>query len=96
MAILPGMPAQEVISAFRGTVDFYLWNGIPCARSWPRWKFLPRTPEVQVYINLLKEAMAVWKDLPQDIRDAYNEQARGSGLMGRDLWIRAYIKGLDY
>ena len=96
MAIIPGMPAQEVISAFKGAVDFYLWNGIPCARTWPRWKFLPRTPAVQVYIDLLKQAMAIWAVLPANIRDAYTEQARGSGLIGRDLWVRAYIKGLDY
>lgn len=96
MAKLPGMPAQEVISTFKGAVDFYLWNGINCARSWPRWKFLPRTPAVQVYIDLFTEAMTTWANLPAVIRDAYDQQAQGSGLIGRDLWVRAYIKGLAY
>jgi len=96
MVILTAMPAQEVISTFRGAVDFYLWNGINCARGWPRWKLKKRTPEVQVYIDLFRVAMNAWGDLPAVIRDAYNQQAQGSGLMGRDLWVRAYIKGLDY
>lgn len=77
-------------------VDFYLWKGIPVARRWPSWKLKGRAPAVQTYINLFKEAMELWPTLPQAVRLAYEDQARGSGLIGRDLWVRAYIKGLDY
>jgi len=90
------MPNQEVISTFKGKVDFYLHWGRNVARIWPAWKLKKRSPAVQVYIDLFTEAMNLWGELPPVIRDAYNAQAQGSGLMGRDLWVRAYIKGLDY
>ena len=77
-------------------MDFYLWIDIPCARSWPRWKFLPRTPAVQVYIDLMRAAMAAWNTASSDLKAAYRHQAQGSGLTARDLWVRGYIKGLDY
>lgn len=44
----------------------------------------------------MREAMATWAVLPADIKAAYTQQARGSGLRDIDLWVRAYIKGLAY
>ena len=44
----------------------------------------------------MRAAMAAWNTASADIKAAYNHQAQGSGLMGRDLWVRGYIKGLDY
>lgn len=38
MPVLNALPAEAVIIALRGKVDFYYWRGIPCARKWPRGK----------------------------------------------------------
>jgi hypothetical protein len=38
MAKMERMPDRATIRAGRGKVDFYLWKGVPCCRSWPRWK----------------------------------------------------------
>lgn len=96
MAKIPKMPAQAVISTFRGKVDFYVHKGVPMARLWPSWKLKKRSPAVQVYIDLFTTAMHAWATLPANIREAYNQQAQESGLMGRDLWVRAFISGIRY
>lgn len=47
MPVLGALPEEPVIIALRGKLDFYLWRGIPCCRSWPRAPTEPRSPAVQ-------------------------------------------------
>ncbi|GAI50136.1 unnamed protein product, partial [marine sediment metagenome] len=37
-----------------------------------------------------------WKKLSPTVQAAYNKYATNSGLTGRDLLMRAYIRGLYY
>ncbi|GAH92479.1 unnamed protein product, partial [marine sediment metagenome] len=36
-----------IIKGFKGTLDFYVWKGITCVRSWPRSPGRKRAPAVQ-------------------------------------------------
>lgn len=48
MPVLGALPAEPLIIALRGKLDYYLWRGIPCCRTWPRAPRGPRSPAVQV------------------------------------------------
>ena len=94
MAKLRRLPSRETISGFRGKVDFYLWDLIPVARKWPRKPDRARSPAVQAQWPAFAYAAHAWKYLPPEIQSAYNSMAQRSGLSGRDLQERAYLKGL--
>lgn len=95
MAVLDVLPEQQIIDGFKGVLDFYLWKGIPVARKWPVW--MPRIPtpteatnqQAFSYINKL------WKDLPPNIKQTWNDMASDTSLTGKDLSVRAYMQGRD-
>lgn len=93
MAKLLRMPSQAIIDLFAGVIDFYLWKGIPCARAWPRYK--PRTPSPIELAN--QQAFAYvnqqWASLDIAIKEQWNAMAGGTHLTGKDLSVRAYLKG---
>lgn len=94
MARLLEMPHQAIIDGFKGSVDFYVHRGIPCARSWPKSPGKARSPEVRAQWPLFSYASKEWNNLSQFVRDAYIELATNSGLSGRDMQVRAYLSGL--
>jgi len=95
---------MDVISGFRGKIDFYLCYetcpvetgevGIPCARRWPRSPGHLRSPAVMQQWSAFSEASRFWSQISKEVRDAYNKMASGTGLSGRDLFTRGYITGL--
>lgn len=93
MATLKKMPPQAIIDGFKGTIDFYYWRGIPCVRKWPVWH--PRTPTPVEATNQHSFAYCnkAWKDLPANIKTRWNEMAGGTGLTGKDHYVRAYMRG---
>jgi len=104
MAKLLGMPSQAVIDGYKGKIDFYLWHptcdpenrgdGIPVARKWPRSPGHLRAPAVMAQWPIFTEAARGWSKLSKDEQDAYRAMAAHSGMSGRDLFTRSYIKGL--
>jgi hypothetical protein len=88
------MPYQAIIDGFKGKIDFYVHDGVPCARKWPRSPGHDRAPAVEAQWPLFTEAVQLWPTLPADIQAAYNKMAEGTGLSGRDLFERAYISGI--
>lgn len=94
MAKITEMVAQKVIDGFKGVIDFYLYMGVACARKWPRKVGPERTQAVINQWQYFTYVSANWNSLPQEIQDAYNEMASGSGLSGRDLFTRSYLSGL--
>lgn len=44
--------------ALKGVLDYYVWRGIPCVRSWPRSPKLPRAPRVKATINTMADFTA--------------------------------------
>lgn len=104
MAKLKVLPHLAIIDGFKGVVDFYVNHqtcdpelkgpGIPCARKWPRSPGHLRAPAVEAQWPAFAYAAAEWNNLSQEIRDAYNEMASGTGLSGRDMFTRSYLTGL--
>ena len=88
------LPEQAIISGFKGKIDFYLWKGVPCARKWPRSPGKRRSPAVEAQWQFFQKAVELWNELSQEVKDAYNTMAAGSGLSGRDLFTRGYLSGL--
>lgn len=94
MAKLLVLPEQAVISGYKGTVDFYVHDGVPCARSWPRSPGKRRAPAVEAQWPLFTFASREWDNLTPIVKLAYDAMAMAAGLSGRDLQMRGYLRGL--
>lgn len=94
MAKLRVMPSLAIIDGLKGKVDFYLWMGIPVARSWPRSPGSDRAPSVQAQWSAFSYASKSWLTVSDEIRQAYLDMATNTGLTGRDMFMRGYISGL--
>lgn len=95
MATLKKMPPQAIIDGLKGTLDYYYWKDIPCVRKWPVWR--PRTPGPAEAANQQDFAYInkAWKTLPANIKAQWSSMAGGTGLTGKDLAVRAYMKGAN-
>jgi len=93
MAKIKTMVADEVISGFKGKLDFYVHDGQPCVRMWPRSPGRKRAPAVEAQWPLFSVSAKLWSTIPQDIRDAYEHMASNTGLAARDMFTRSYISG---
>jgi len=96
MAKLDHMPTKEIIDGFKGSIDFYLWRGIPVARKWPRKPRQPGTPEQKATWTRFKYINSLAGTLPPDVIAAYKFMAAGSGLTWKDYVIRLYLTGDGY
>lgn len=94
MAKLTAMPEQAIIDGYKGTIDFYVYLGIPVARSWPRSPGKHRAPAVEAQWPSFTTAAQEWANLSPFVQAAYTAMAESSGLCGRDLQIRSYLQGL--
>ncbi len=95
MAIITKMPALTIIKGFRGTLDFYVWKGIACVRSWPRSPGRKRAPAVEAQWSAFSEATKLWSLLSPEVQDAYNRMAAGTHLTGRDIQVKSYLTNLS-
>lgn len=93
MARIKEMLGEKVISGFRGKLDYYYWMGIACVRRWPKSPRLPRSPGVVAAQQPFIQAASLWRTTPQYLQDFYNTMASGTGLSGRDMFMRAYMSG---
>lgn len=91
MARLNALPSVDTISGYRGTIDYYVWLGLPCARRWPRWKIKTRSAALQSQWPVFRDAVSLWNELSPEVRDAYKSMASGSTLSGRDMMVKMYI-----
>ena len=104
MARLTALPELARISGFKGVIDYYVYHpsdpaitgvhGTPCARRWPRSPGHRRAPAVEAQWPAFSQAVTYWPQLSPEIKHAYIKMASGTGLSGRDLFTRSYLKGL--
>ncbi|GAI00479.1 unnamed protein product [marine sediment metagenome] len=94
MAKLLALPSTAIIDGFKGTIDFYVHRGIPCARAWPKSPGKARSPAVMAQWPFFAYASKEWSHLSPIVQEAYNSLATNSGLSGRDMQVRAYLTGL--
>lgn len=86
------MPDSGTIIASRGRVDYYLWKGVPVARSWP--VYTPYTPSAaelatrNAFINTTKATGYVGSA----INDMYRAMHAGLGITWVDHF-RATARG---
>jgi len=95
MAVLERLPEQQIIDGFKGVIDFYLWKGIPCARKWPTWRPYRFSPVQQENQAAFAYAVALWPTLDPIVKAQWNSMAGGTARTGRDLFLRAYLKGTN-
>jgi hypothetical protein len=93
MAKLNAMPAQAIVDSLAGTVDFYLWRGIACARKWPRCSTIPRTTGEQLAAAEFAYINQHAKDVPPNLQALYIELAAASSLTWKDWLTRLYLSG---
>lgn len=96
MARLNAMPNKEIVDTFKGVIDFYLWKGIPCARSWPRYKPRQASPDEAAVQSDFSYINKLASQLPEDIIDQYKAMAVGTPFTWKDLLVRGYMGGFDY
>ena len=94
MARLLVLPHQDIIDGLKGSIDYYVHRGIPCARSWPKSPGKHRSLAVMAQWPIFSFATKEWKNLSKAVQDSYTQFSTDSGLAGRDLQIRAYMTGL--
>lgn len=93
MAKIAEMPNEIIVSGFKGILDYYVWMGIPCVRSWPSRRTLPHSPAEQAQWPIFATAITVWTQADDETRAAYEKMAQGSTLSGRDIASKLYMKG---
>lgn len=93
MAKLTVLPEQAIIDGFKGTIDMYLWKGIPCARSWPRSPGKRRAPAVEAQWDTFTYATRIWSYMSPEVQAAYEEARHGTYLSARDLAIKGFLSG---
>ena len=91
MAKLAALPEEAIISGFKGTLDYYVWNGIPVCRSWPNKGRSNMTAAERAVWPVFSDAVHIWNQMSPEVRDAYNAMASGSTLSGRDMATKMYI-----
>ena len=94
MAIITKLPNSTIISGFKGTLDFYVYMGIPCVRMWPHSPGKNRSPEVSAQWARFANAARLWRETTPIVRQAYQQLTPPVGLTNRDMFFRAYISGI--
>lgn len=85
------MPEQAIIDYFKGTVDFYYWKGIPCARMWPHWPKRVASPLEKANRDAFGYAARMWGQLPEYIKEMYRQMAASTSVTCRDIFQRSYM-----
>lgn len=91
MAVLANLPGLDIISGFKGTLDFYVFRGTPCCRSWPRSPGHRRSAAVEAQWPVFTAAASLWTTLDENVQQAYIRMAEDSTLTGRDMCVKMYI-----
>jgi len=94
MAKITKMPSMAIVNGFKGTIDFYVHDGQPCVRSWPRSPGHDRAPAVMEKWAAFAWAATNWNSLSPAVQAAYKTMASGTNMTGRDLFVKGFITPL--
>ncbi len=94
MAKIQALPGQEVISGFKGVIDYYVWKGIACVRRWPRSPGHRRAPAVMAQWSAFSESSKLWTQLSPEVQEAYKRMSAGTHWSGRDVFTKSYLSPL--
>ena len=91
LAKLTSIPEQAIIDGFKGVIDFYVHDTIPCVRKWPRSPGKRRSPAVEAQWLAFAWAAANWNSLSPEVQQAYEETASEVNMTGRDLFTKSFL-----
>lgn len=94
MAVL-GAPLDPVtVSSLKGTLDYYVWRGLPVVRSWPKKPKMPRTAAVTAaYIDFGLTSKAL-SSLPIELQNAAVQLVALEDWTWKDVWTAALFGNL--
>ena len=90
MAKLDRLPSLRIIRTLKGSLDFYVFRGIPCVRRWPRNQHAGFTDGSRRTHSYFRLATQLPSRYPPAIREALQAQAGGSQRTWRDVATAAY------
>ena len=93
MARLSALPEEAIISGYKGTIDFYVCRGIPCARAWPRKRTTPFTPQEKEQWPIFSIATRIWPLVDSETRESLEAMATAASLSARDMATKLYLNG---
>ncbi len=94
MAKIKRLPSLNIIRGFKGTIDYYVYMGQPCARAWPKSPGKRRAASVMAQWPVFTAAASLWKQLSPEVKQVYHDFAVSTNLTGRDWFTRGYISGI--
>jgi len=89
MARLTALPSANIIHGFKGTIDFYLWRGLACARRWPRNPKSHHSVATRAASILFGAILSAYKLLDPTVYAALVEDAKDQARTPRDIWVSA-------
>lgn len=90
MVILKSFVGRRVIDGFKGTVDFYLHDGVQCARTWPRSQGRSQTPASVAQQPMFTYVQKLRPQVSAFVQEAYKNLAIDCGLHKWDWFMRGY------
>lgn len=90
MAICKSFVGHKVISGFKGTLDFYLHDGVQCVRTWPRSQGKSQTPASVAQQPMFTYVQRLWRQTSPFVQQAYNDLGPDTALTGKDFLMRGY------
>lgn len=89
MPVVPLLPAQPLIIALRGKLDFYTWRTLICVRTWPRRPNMPRAPAVRASAAAFADYSRRLKAIDGTVLTAAQTAAAGTRWTWKDITTRA-------
>ncbi len=91
MARLDALPSIDIIRGFKGTLDFYLWKGLPCVRAWPRYRPASQTEASRAAAATFGLILQSYRLIAQTVSEAYQEMAQGIPRTPRDIYVSGIL-----
>ncbi len=91
MARLDRLPETAIIDGFRGVLDFYVDNGVPVVRSWPK-KGRPGADTGSIAYQGRFARVNRWKPLITDpLKVAFDRYRTGGDFLWGDVMVSSYF-----
>lgn len=84
------MPGKDTIDMLAGTIDFYAYLGIPCARKWPV-RHIPLSANEKAQWTAFRYINQIAIELPPIVQTQWKRMVKGTDLTWKDMLNRAYI-----
>jgi len=91
VAKITKLPGQAIINGFKGTIDYYIYMGQPCVRSWPRAPTGERSKAVQAQWPAFTYVNKAYGYLSPAIIEIYRLNVSCTRHTAKDLCVRNFL-----